>query len=62
MASDSNSCPLRCRCGTYDGVNTVDCSSERLVTIETEISTQAQLLDLSLNNIMEIGVSEFCVR
>lgn len=55
-------CPSGCRCDTYDGVNTVDCSFEWLVNIESNLPQKTQVLDLSHNSIMEIGDSAFCVR
>lgn len=62
VAAAGGSCPSACNCGIYDGFNTVDCSFERLVTIESELPKETQVLDLSYNNIMEIGDREFCVR
>lgn len=62
VAVTDGTCPSACNCWTNDGFNTVDCSFQRLVTIESELPKETQVLDLSNNNIMEIGDGEFCVR
>lgn len=58
----SNTCPSDCKCGTYNYLNTVDCTFQWLINIESDLPTETQVLDLSHNNIMEMGDSAFCVK
>lgn len=55
-------CPLICKCDFYEGFKRATCTNQKLIMIESEVPKESELLDLSFNQITEIGNHIFSVR
>lgn len=61
IASKIIQCPFHCKCDIFEKYRRATCTNQSLVSVDAEIPTQVQLLDLSYNQIYELSDHIFVV-